>query len=669
VGKNQKTKIVKVAAPQHVSAQDPLVISFGKWTDEALPRDVTVEVVDVDDGSDDNLDTDEDVVVRFTGTLVATEGESARLDNIKVLSVTSPARSADRVWVRFASQAKGDAVEAGIPYSPPVTAVPASKEKKTKGKKAVPEEFAANEGSFYELAARVREGHQPDGGELALSGATAVRQRAFLLLAVEPLSQNDSSMSHDVGQRILETYHPTEVAKHQPRNWDGCVIRFRSHDPMMIGSSGCSYVIVAMLVRYLRVDVPAAPPEQGEAALAPTDPVKDQTIRLWDAKIKFDELSAEVDSQPRFNIQELTPGFDTFLDISKARYEKEEAAFMAHFEAKATDAGLKPGERKSLLKDIRKSFSTKTKDKDVFMLETPAVAPGPDSADYFKTRTLTAQSYVPLLVWYINVFDKRKDGYTMRLHNLNQHELELVGASDYTTLNHEQYEQWVPQYKEIPFMNGTTRLQKCDMEAAGTEGTSAGNDYAILVPLSGNLLAKLDLISTEPHKLVADYPDDYPGDVELTPWQRFCVATLDRGLPIVGLFSPGQYSLRDNGGHFCMIVGYRYRVDPADQNKKEIRFIINDPAGGLTFQYEAHDERELNPEGLDPTAVIKEKNKKLGMERERQGLNLIIERRKLLSLREIRVYEPKDKHGASAWNTNRHARFLFYQGKLKDDLG
>ncbi|WP_146156121.1 hypothetical protein [Enhygromyxa salina] len=105
-------------------------------------------------------------------------------------------------------------------------------------------------------------------------------------------------------------------------------------------------------------------------------------------------------------------------------------------------------------------------------------------------------------------------------------------------------------------------------------------------------------------------------------------------------------------------------------SKKQIRFIINDPAGGRTFQYEAHDERELNPDGMDPTDPIKteKKTKKLGMERERQGLNLIIERRKLLSLREFYVYEPKNKAGDSAWDPNRHARYLFFQGRLENDV-
>jgi len=117
-----------------------------------------------------------------------------------------------------------------------------------------------------------------------------------------------------------------------------------------------------------------------------------------------------------------------------------------------------------------------------------------------------------------------------------------------------------------------------------------------------------------------------------------------------------------------MIVGYRYRTDLDDGSKKKIRFILNDPAGGRTFQYEAHDEEELNPEGVDPKAQLKEKKNSTGMDRERQGLNLIIERRKKLSLRKFYIYEPV-AGGTSTWDPVRHARFLFFRGKLQDDVG
>jgi len=48
--------------------------------------------------------------------------------------------------------------------------------------------------------------------------------------------------------------------------------------------------------------------------------------------------------------------------------------------------------------------------------------------------------------------------------------------------------------------------------------------------------------------------------------------------------------------------------------------------------------------------------------------DLIIERRKLLSIREARVYEPGSK-GVSTWNPAQHARFLFFQGKVQDVSG
>jgi len=181
------------------------------------------------------------MVVRYSGTLTPAADESAQLEDIKILDVTSVARGPDRIWVRFANQSSADIVEAGIPFSAAVTA---NKQKKDK-----PAEFAANEGSFYELAVRVREGEGEAGREIIVSEATAVRQREFVLLAVEPLSQNDSSMTHDAGVRILETYHPKDAKRHQPRNWDSTVIRLRDRQPMILGSSGCSYVIATMLLR------------------------------------------------------------------------------------------------------------------------------------------------------------------------------------------------------------------------------------------------------------------------------------------------------------------------------------------------------------------------------------------------------------------------------------
>ncbi len=676
---DEKERIIKVAAPQHVGRSAPLVISFGNWEDE-LPRDVTIELVEIDKkgSSDDNLTTSKDLVASFTGTLVPSEdGKSVVFEGISLQMVASAARCSDRVWLRFASQSDADVVEAGIPFS---AAVAGKKGKKGKKKKAKPEEFSANEGSFYELAARVREGHGPEGAEIVLSGATTVRQRAFVLLAVEPLSQNDSSMRHDIGKRILETYHPNQTKEHQPRNWGSCVIRIRNHWPMMIGVSGCSYVMVTMLLRYLRVDVATEIPEQaGEAALEPADPVAGKTARLWDTIIKYDELKVKTEYQPPWSIKDLNPDAEKWGEICKARYKAEKKAFVDHFdEAIEKEKELlekkEPGGRNTLpsLKSIGRHFRKKTSGKDGIAIDEPPISVSIDPSSYFSNEAVSAQSFVPLLVWYLNMYDRREDGYTVRRRSLSQPMLMVAGESDYTELGPYDHKEWVPQYGVLPLMVGGEQMHILDMVQQGTPGTSASNGAAILVPLSNGLRKHFGLVSTAPHKLVKDYPADYPGDPELEPWQRFFVETLDRGLPIVGLFSPGQYSLRDSGGHFCMVVGYRFRADPEDSGKKEIRFILNDPAGGRTFQYEAHNERELNPEGVDPGAPIKGasyedgKYKKSAMDRERSGLNLILERRKRLSIREVRVYEPGT--GGSLWKPNAHARFLYFQGRLQDEL-
>ncbi len=662
--KDKKVNLVKVVAPQHVTATDPLVISFAFWQVADLPKEVTVEVIEVDRKAenDDDFTSADDVVVRYAGTLVATADDTAELTDITVLHVTSPARSPDKIWVRLANQTNADAIESGIPFS---AAIKDTKDQKIK--KAA--EFSANEGSFYELAAQVREGRGADGTILVTSAATAVRQRAFVLLAVEPLPQNNSSMKHDAGVRILETFHPGKAKLHQPRNWEETVLRIRSHTPMFLGSAGCSYVIVAMLLRYLRIDAPPPSPDEGVDALDPKDAAAaKQTVRLFDHHIRLADLEAKPDHKPRF-FRDAEKEFNdpTLPKIPRDRLAQEREAFVAHFVAAASVANISKTEGDQLPKKLQAFFDEKTKGKGALVPVSPSITEDADESEFYEptSHPISEQAYLPLLVWRLNVLDDRADSYAMRKRKLNQYQLKLDGASDYRTLGHGEHTQWVPNFEEIPLLRDGEQQVLLDHTVEGEQGKSANSDEGILVPLSSAVSKLFGLISTAPHLDIIEYGDDEPGDPELLPWQRFFVRTLERGLPIVGLFSPGQYSERDQGGHFCMVVGYRYRPDPDDAAKKKIRFIINDPAGGRTHQYEAHDEEELNPEGKDPTEPLKEKGaKELGMKRERRGLNLIIERRKRLSIREVRVYEP-GTDDSSSWDPVRHPRFLFFRGKVE----
>ena len=670
----KKKNLIKVVAPQHVSKADPVVISFAFWKTEELPKDVTVELIETDrkNTNDDNLTTAEDVVARYTGTLTAAADDTATLENVTLVHVTSGARSSDRVWVRLAGQTSADVVEAGIPFSPAV------QKNKAEKIKARPEEFSANEGSFYELAARVIEGG-PDGETLVTSAATSVRQRAFVLLAVEPLPQNNSSMKHDAGVRILETYHPNNKKAHQPRNWGELVLRLRDRAPMQLGNSGCSYAIVVMLLRYLRIDAPPPAPEDGAAGLLPEDTATATTVTLFEHHIKLPDLEKSPKHKPRF-FADADKSFndEKIVTIPQARLASERAAFVAHFvgkgeaEMQATKGrGLSKKEKKKLERDVGKFFDKKTKKKGSFIPVSPPSAKDIDESPFYEpmSHSIKAESYAPMLAWKFNILDDRQESYLMQRRKLRQHELQLQGASDYRTLEHEQYKQWVPSFGETALMDGGTQLELLDHMTQGTSGKSAGNAAGIVIPMATAVMKLFGLTQTEPHTNIVDYPDDEPGDADLLPWQRFFVRTLDRGVPIVGLVSPGQYSSRDKGGHFVIVVGYRFRPDPDDDTKKKIRFIINDPAGGRTHQYEAHDEDELNPDGVSPTDALKSGNsKKLGMKRERQGLNLIIDRRKRLSIREIRVYEPA-ANGSTTWDTARHARFLFFRGKLDADAG
>lgn len=659
--KDKKKNLVKVVAPQLVTQTETFVIAFAFWQTADLPKEVVVEVIEIDRESenDDNFTTAEDVVVRYGGTLISAADDTAELTNIKVLDVTSPSRSPDKLWIRFANQADADVIEAGIPFSP---AIKASSSKKNDGKEA---EHSANEGSFYELAVVVREGPALEGTVLVTSAATAVRQRAFVLLAVEPLPQNNSSMTHLAGVRILETFHPGEVDLHQPRNWDNTVLRIRDRFPMNLGNSGCSYVIVTMLLRYLRIDDPAAagaPGEQGAETLVPQDATKGTTVRLFDHHIKLPDLEATPAHKPRFFKE------PKVAEAAAEKLAEQKQAFIDHFVHAAGSIGDK--DRKKLIKKLGKFFDEQTEGKEAVVMVAPHSAENVDESECYEpaSRPITAQDYVPLMVWRLHVLDDRSHTYALRRYDVNHHRVKLEGASDYRALKHEEHTQWIPQFDEVPLEVGGKRLAVFDHMEVGERGKSSSNDDGILIPMSSTLLKTFGMIETAPYSKVVEFGDNEPGDATLVPWQRYFVRTLERGVPLVGLFSPGQYASRDSGGHFCLVVGYRYRADPNDPDKKKIRFIINDPAGGRTHQYEAHDEEELNPEGVDPTAVLKPKNTKLGMERERRGLNLIIERRKRLSIREVRVYEP-GANGTSSWNPGRHSRFLFFRGKVQGDVG
>jgi hypothetical protein len=660
----KKQNLVKIVAPDEVTDKAPMVISFAYWRPEDLPRPVTIEVVEVDRGDGDDMNSAEDVIARFSGTLQAAADDTARLDAPTLVTATSPSRSPDRVWVRFADQPDNQAVEAGIPFSEAI----AAKRKKDAGK---PAEFIANEGAFYEVAVRVRDGGA-EGPELAMSAVAAVRQRSFLLLAVEPLSQNDAGMNHPAGKKILSTFHPGQESEFRPRNWDGAVLRLRGHSPMVMGDSGCSYAIMTMVLRYLRVDAPPAPVEPGAEAIAPTDQTAGSTVRLFDLHVVPDELEKEPDCKPRFF--KGTPfNSEDIVKVPAQRWEAEREAFLLHFLAAAEAAGEAKSKsaKKKLTKQLLAFYDAQTNGRGDFVR-----APAPSEENIDETpfyhpisKAVGDNDFVPLLIWRLHVLDGRKESYAMRRTPLSQQRLLLQGPSDYRTLAHGQHEAWVPAYETIDLEKDGKRLELLDHMTAGAPGVAAEHEGGILIPLSGTFAKTFGLVETAPHLDANAYPDDQPGDPDMAPWQRFVVATLERGLPVVGLFSPGQYSTRDTGGHFILIVGYRFLTDPDDPTKKRVRFILNDPAGGETLQYEGHDEIELNPPGVDPGDPLREEDKKRkkgkAMDRERCGLNLVIDRRKRLSLREIRVYEPGSKK-ASSWDAARHARFLWFRGRVKD---
>src|SRR5688572_351206 len=324
-----KENLVKIVAPDQVSAKAPALISFGVWRAEDLPKQVIIEVVEVDKeaANDDDMTSAEDSIVTFTGTLNAAPDASARLETPAVLSMTSPSRSPDRVFLKF-SDSDAAVVEAGIPFSPAVTAK----------KKSKPAEHSANEGAFYEIAVRVKDAGT--GAELAMSSATTVRQKVDVLLAVEPLAQVSAGMKHAAGKKILSAFHPGQEKDFDKRDWGGTVLRLRNHSPMRAGTAGCSYAIMTMVLRYLRVDAPPAAEAAGAEALVPDDKKGGGTIRLFDKHIKKSELEAHPEHKPRFfkGDSEFNPEAVTAIPV--ARWTKEREDFLVHFwEAAAAHHG------------------------------------------------------------------------------------------------------------------------------------------------------------------------------------------------------------------------------------------------------------------------------------------------------------------------------------------
>ena len=165
-------------------------------------------------------------------------------------------------------------------------------------------------------------------------------------------------------------------------------------------------------------------------------------------------------------------------------------------------------------------------------------------------------------------------------------------------------------------------------------------------------------------------------------WAQFVKDTIDDGLPLVAIMSPGVYTaalgLAGTSGHWVVIAGYRTDEDGT------VRFIINDPARGGAVQYDALFEDQLDEFLMPALKVIadeknasnekknkKKRKKKLKTDytaqdiydehvkpRERQGHNLLLDRRKFLTPRVLHVIKPK------GWDAS-HAKVLEYDGRSK----
>ncbi|MEM7262233.1 MAG: hypothetical protein AAF488_09605, partial [Planctomycetota bacterium] len=257
---NDKTQLIHISSEPIVTRENPAVISFSNWPAEQLPKSVVLEVFDRDrklkdqPKSDDIGTGDDDVIAQIEGTIDAGPDGEPVFSRTRARSVTTARGARDVVWFRFAGEGAASTTEAGIPFGT--------------------DETSTSEGTFYELAVRLRD-PADETKVIRQSSVSAVRRRADVLLAVEPLCQGSTGMNDIAGRAIFDRFHPDEKKALRNRKWGSVILRVREHLLPVLGVAGCSYAVVTMILRYLRVADPDDPTE---------------TISLFDLHVDPDSL-------------------------------------------------------------------------------------------------------------------------------------------------------------------------------------------------------------------------------------------------------------------------------------------------------------------------------------------------------------------------------------------
>lgn len=463
----------------------------------------------------------------------------------------------------------------------------------------------ANEGDesmFVEVAAMVTglpEGVKASSDEKVV--AVSRVRTPHTILAVEPLSQStmpSESLAMDV---ILAAFHGDATADEKKKLADRKWSRFmllRSSDKFfqsVLVDSACSLIVLTMVARYLRVPDGAGGFES-----------------LYDKHVA-------------------TATFDDTYAPRKLMFESEDATKVLHGAYKVPKSKKEKAEMEAKRAELVEVLASegKTPHETFFGIafETSQHAETSDEAKPFlEAASSSKDNYWPvMLLWWIRQRAKLVENYDI---------------------------EWVKAFKQVVVDEGGTkkvvleRLADGDMIKA-SQGKGAApeegwfyNDKGHTLPAASKLQKAMDL--DEQYQLV---------DAD---WETFVTTKIDEGLPVIGLFDDGIYSAAAGKagtvGHWCLFVGYR-----TDERGKK-SFILNDPARSGAPQYDTLREDDLQ-KLLEQRGLADKKTGK-GSTRERQGWNLPIERRKLMSLHKMWVLKPK------GWKPE-HRQVLQYDGRSK----
>lgn len=490
-----------------------------------------------------------------------------------------------------------------------------------------------DESHFFEFSAILTElptGVEKFGETVTVAAVRRPRSR-HRMLAVEPLAQAKTSANSKLLGVLIEAFHPDasheDKTKLKDRAWSNFMLRRTSETEFQskIVDSGCSLLAVTMVLRYLRV------PKDDDFVS-----VYDQVIRPMLEKKSFKEKYA-----PHELLHDNGPAL---RKIKKAS---------------ASYSGNKNKDKREALDAYLNDNGLET-DPKFFGIDFKSEKLSDKGKAYVRPATIKAHYFPVMLLWYMRQKQGSNDSYQVEV--LTARKQVLKQTDGVTTLELEDVAQIIRPADQQKGLDTS-------------ENTYYANAKGHAFPLTSAM--KKDFGVTTTAKVVKSLG---------AGWTKFVKNTIDKGLPLIAIMSPGVYTaalgLARTSGHWIVITGYR------TDEKGNVWYIINDPARGGAMQYDALNEQQLG-DWLDATyttraeekntanAAYNEKKKKkknfkerrtdytaeelkkeATKERELKGYNLFLDRRKLLTPKVLHVLEPR------GW-TAAHAKILEYDGRSK----